>query len=76
MENNNTDKIDNNSEKIIKEVITRKISFKSQVLRDLLTMASHYHFDKSLKQDELISTMIEELVEYYYKNKFIAEIKR
>ena len=63
-------------ENIVRETITRKINFKSQILRDLLTMASHYHYDKNLKQDELLSTMLEDLVNYYYEHKFINEIKR
>ena len=65
-----------NPENIVREIITRKINFKSPILRDLLTMASHYHYDKNLKQDELLSTMIEDLVNYYYEHKFINEIKR
>lgn len=65
-----------NPENIVRETITRKINFKSHVLRDLLTMASHYHYDKNVKQDELLSTMLEDLVNYYYEHKFINEIKR
>ncbi|MCX8514362.1 MAG: hypothetical protein ORN24_02215 [Burkholderiales bacterium] len=58
----------------VKDAITRKITFKSHVLRDLSTMASHYHFDKPVKQDELLSTMIEDIVGYYYENKFLKEL--
>ncbi len=60
----------------VKDTITRKIMFKNRVLRDLSTMASHYHFDKPVKQDELLSTMIEDIIEYYYENKFLKELKK
>lgn len=60
----------------VKDAITRKITFKNHVLRDLSTMASHYHFDKPVKQDELLSTMIEDIVGYYYENKFLKELKK
>ena len=60
----------------VKDVITRKITFKNHVLRDLSTMASHYHFDKPVKQDELLSTMIEDIVGYYYESKFLNELKK
>ena len=60
----------------VKETVTRKINFKNHVLRDLSTMASHYHFDKPVKQDELLSVMIEDIVEYYYKNKFVKELQK
>jgi hypothetical protein len=60
----------------IKDTITRKITFKNHVLRELSTMASHYHFDKPVKQDELLSMMIEDIVGYYYENKFIKELKK
>ena len=73
MENTQTNITNNNSP--VKETITRKITFKNHVLRDLSTMASHYHFDKPMKQDELLSTMIEDIIDYYYKNKFLTELK-
>lgn len=60
----------------VKDVITRKITFKNHVLRDLSTMASHYHFDKPVKQDELLSMMIEDVVGYYYENKFLKDLKK
>ena len=60
----------------VKDAITRKITFKNHALRDLSTMASHYHFDKPVKQDELLSMMIEDIVEYYYENKFLQELKK
>ncbi|MBY0380206.1 MAG: hypothetical protein K2P99_07395 [Burkholderiales bacterium] len=60
----------------IKDIITRKITFKNHILRELSTMASHYHFDKPVKQDELLSMMIEDIVSYYYDNKFIMELKK
>ena len=33
-------------------------------------------FDKPVKQDELLSTMIEDIIEYYYENKFLKELKK
>lgn len=60
----------------VKDVITRKITFKNHVLRDLSTIASHYHFDKPVKQDELLSMMIEDIIGYYYENKFLNELKK
>ena len=60
----------------VKETVTRRITFKNHVLRDLSTMASHYHFDKQVKQDELLSTMIEDIVKYYYENKFVKELQK
>lgn len=60
----------------VKDIITRKINFKNYTLRDLSTMASHYHFDKPVKQDELLSIMIEDIVAYYYEHKFIKELKK
>ena len=60
----------------VKDAITRKITFKNNALRDLSTMASHYHFEKPVKQDELLSMMIEDIVEYYYENKFLQELKK
>ncbi|MBY0379701.1 MAG: hypothetical protein K2P99_04805 [Burkholderiales bacterium] len=60
----------------VKDTITRKITFKNNVLRELSTMASHYHFDKPVKQDDLLSMMIEDIVGYYYENKFIKELKK
>ena len=60
----------------VKYAITRKITFKNHVLRDLSTMASHYHFDKPVKQDELLSRMIEDIIGYYYENKFLKELKK
>lgn len=61
---------------IVKDRITRRVAFKNATLRDLLTMANFYHFDKNLKQDELISLMLDDMVNYYYEHRFINEIKR
>jgi hypothetical protein len=59
----------------VRDVLSRKITFKSNVLRNLCTMASHYHFDKKqTKLDDLLSIMIEELIEDYYDNKFLKEL--
>ncbi|MFN7094418.1 MAG: hypothetical protein ACK4M7_03550 [Burkholderiales bacterium] len=61
---------------IVKDRITRRVAFKNATLRDLSTMANFYHFDKNLKQDELISLMLDDIVNYYYEHRFINEIKR
>lgn len=61
---------------IVKATITRRVAFKHTTLRDMLTMANFYHFDKNLKQDELLALIIDDMVNYYYEHKFISEIKR
>ena len=76
MENSKNEIVAASTNTPVKDVITRKITFKNHVLRDLSTMASHYHFDKPVKQDELLSTMIEDIVGYYYENKFLKELKK
>lgn len=76
MEHQNNETITKSESTPTKENITRKITFKNHVLRDLSTMASHYHFDKPVKQDELLSMMIEDLVGYYYEHKFLKELKK
>lgn len=76
MENSKNEIVATSTNTPVKDVITRKITFKNHVLRDLSTMASHYHFDKPVKQDELLSTMIEDIIEYYYENKFLKELKK
>ncbi|MFN7093914.1 MAG: hypothetical protein ACK4M7_00975 [Burkholderiales bacterium] len=61
---------------IVKDTITRRVAFKNTTLRDMLTMANFYHFDKNLKQDELLALIIDDMVNYYYAHRFINEIKR
>lgn len=71
-----TAKIDIPEVNPVKEKIVRKITFNHATLRNLSTMAAHYHFDKQVKPDELLSTMIDDLINYYYDNKFIQELKK
>ena len=76
MENSKDEIVATSTNTPVKDAITRKITFKNNVLRDLSTMASHYHFDKPVKQDELLSKMLEDIIEYYYENKFLKELKK
>lgn len=59
----------------IKDTTTRKVAFKTTTLRKLFTMASHYYFEKNLKKDELLSLIIEQITNDYYKNNFLNDIK-
>lgn len=49
------------------DVITKKISFKKETLRNLVTIASREHFESKLKQDELLSLTLDEIINSYYK---------
>ena len=47
--------------------ITKKISFKKETLRNLVTIASREHFESKMKQDELLSLMLDQIINSYYK---------
>ena len=58
------------------DTITKKITFKKETLRNLVTIASREHFESKMKQDELLSVMLDEIINSYYgqywiKNKLI-----
>ena len=48
------------------DTITKRINFKKETLRNLVTIASREHFDSKLKQDELLSLMLDEIINSYY----------
>ena len=46
--------------------IIRKISFKKETLRNLVTVASREYFDTKMKQDEMLSEMLDIIINNYY----------
>ncbi len=74
MENKPSNPIDStNQEKIatvienqVFNTITKKITFKRETLRNLVTMASREYFSSKLKQDEIISEMLDSIINSYY----------
>ncbi len=48
------------------DLVTKRISFKRETLRNLVTIASREYFDSRLKQDELLSLMLDEIINEYY----------
>ncbi len=51
---------------VIQEVITKKITFKRETLRNLVTIASREYFDSKMKQDELLAEMLDKIINSYY----------
>ncbi|MBY0379142.1 MAG: hypothetical protein K2P99_01935 [Burkholderiales bacterium] len=49
-----------------KQKIIRKISFKKETLRNLVTVASREYFDTKMKQDEMLSEMLDTIINDYY----------
>jgi hypothetical protein len=47
--------------------VTKKITFNKETLRNLVTIASREHFESKLKQDELLSLALDEIINTYYK---------
>ena len=47
--------------------ITKKITFNKETLRNLVTIASREYFDSKLKQDELLSIMLDDIINSYYE---------
>ncbi len=47
--------------------ITKRITFKKETLRNLVTIASREHFESKLKQDELLSITLDEIINSYYE---------
>lgn len=54
--------------------IIKKIAFKKETLRNLVTMASHEYFDQKLKQDQMLSLVLEKIISTHYKQ-FIKQIQ-
>lgn len=50
----------------LSETITKKIHFKKETLRNLVTIASREYFDSKLKQDEILSQMLDQIINSYY----------
>lgn len=49
------------------ESITKRITFKKETLRNLVTIASREHFESKLKQDELLSITLDDIINSYYE---------
>ena len=49
------------------DVITKRISFKKETLRNLVTIASRENFESKLKQDELLSITLDDIINSYYE---------
>jgi uncharacterized protein (UPF0128 family) len=47
--------------------ITKKISFNKETYRNLVTIASREYFDSKLKEDEKVTTLLDEVINSYYK---------
>jgi hypothetical protein len=48
--------------------ITKKISFKRETLRNLVTIASREYFDSKMKQDDMLAEMLDKVINEYYNN--------
>jgi hypothetical protein len=48
--------------------VTKKIIFNKETLRNLVTIASREHFESKLKQDELLSLTLDEIINSYYRD--------
>jgi hypothetical protein len=49
------------------EAIIKKIRFKKETLRNLVTIASREYYDSKLKQDEILSQMLDQIINSYYE---------
>ncbi len=58
----------------ISEQIYRKIAFKPETLRNLVTMASHEFYNQT-KQDQILSLMLEKIINEHY-SEFIKQIQK
>lgn len=72
--NENYKHIDAVQEIIENDQIIKKIAFKKETLRNLVTMASHEYFDQKLKQDQMLSLVLEKIISAHYKQ-FIKQIQ-
>ncbi len=62
----NQEKIATVIENQVFNTITKKIAFKRETLKNLVTMASREYFSSKLKQDEIISEMLDIIINSYY----------
>lgn len=49
------------------DTITKRINFKKDTLRNLVTIASREHFDTKLKQDEMIALTLDRIINSYFE---------
>ncbi|MDQ5920692.1 MAG: hypothetical protein QG673_748 [Pseudomonadota bacterium] len=49
------------------DTINKKISFKKDTLRNLVTIASREHFESKLKQDEMIALTLDKIINSYFE---------
>lgn len=49
------------------DIINKKISFKKDTLRNLVTIASREHFDSKMKQDEMIALTLDKIINSYFE---------
>lgn len=48
------------------QTITKKIHFKKETLRNLVTITSREYFDSKAKPDENLSQMLDQIINSYY----------
>ena len=49
------------------ETIIKRIHFNKETYKDLVTIASREYFDTKMKQDEMVSAMLDQIINSYYK---------
>lgn len=49
------------------DVINKKISFKKNTLRNLVTIASREHFGTKMKQDEMLALTLDKIINDYFE---------
>ena len=57
------------------EIITKKITFNRETLKNLVTMASREYFDVKMKHDEMLNKMLDKVINSYYANYCEKELK-
>lgn len=68
MEEINQENINISLNSIYSELITKKIQFQKETLRNLVTLASREYFDSKLKDDEKIALMLNKIINEYYND--------
>lgn len=56
------------------EFITKKIKFKRETLKNLVTITSREYFDSKQKPDELLALMLNRVINDYYRE-YLKELK-
>ncbi len=49
------------------DIISKKINFKKDTLRNLVTIANREHFDTKMKQDEMIALTLDKIINSYFE---------